>query len=157
MTTLYHTDTTPPAPLPKFIRLSNGRIRTDPATFTADEIADSGLIETPSKPDYDPTTQRCVWDGAGWIVEGIPTPEPRYTPLDSAALIQLLETAGGMTPEQVVASNDDPSLKYFWLLLQVTPYTSRDNLKLPAALTGLEVAGYLPNGAQAVLDAWPTS
>jgi hypothetical protein len=101
----------------------------------------------------------------GWVSDGQggyqAPPEPEtpveYQKLDSAALITLLETAGGMTQEQVVACHSDPNMAYFWILLQITPYTSRDNPKLPAALTALAALGYLPNGAQAVLDAWPTA
>ncbi|NSY36880.1 hypothetical protein [Leisingera sp. ANG59] len=84
-----------------------------------------------------------------------PEKEPFYQKLDSAALITLLEAAGGMTPEMVVQCHQDPQMAYFWLLLQVTPHTSRDNPKLPAALDAMAALGYLPNGTQAVLDAWP--
>lgn len=85
-----------------------------------------------------------------------PEKEPVYQKLDSAALITLLEAAGGMTPELVVQCHQDPQMAYFWLLLQVTPYTSRENPKLPAALDAMVALGYLPNGSQSVLDAWPT-
>lgn len=99
----------------------------------------------------------------GWVKQpdgsyaAPPEPEaaPVYQPLDSAALITLLENAGGMTPEQVVACHQDQNFAYFWILIQIAPYTSRDNPKIPAALAQLEAAGYLPDGAQAVLDAWP--
>ncbi|AUQ64447.1 hypothetical protein [Phaeobacter inhibens] len=157
MTQLYHTATTAPAPLPHRIRLSDGRSRTDPSSFTAEEIADAGYIASPPQPDHDLATQRLTWDGIAWGIEDVPAPDPIYRDLDSAALISLLETAGGMTPELVVQSSNDPNLTYFWLLLKVSPFTSRGNPKLPGALAGLEALGYLPNGASAVLDGWPTA
>lgn len=98
-----------------------------------------------------------VSDGNGGYLPPDPGPvEVVYKKLDTAALIDLIESAGGTTPDQVVACHKDPNMGYMWLLLSVTPYTSRDNPKLPYMLSALEAAGYLPNGAQAVLDAWPT-
>lgn len=100
----------------------------------------------------------------GWISDGeggyeAPAPietEVEYQRLDTASLISLMESAGGTTPAMVVDCYNDPAMEYMWILLRVTPYTSKDNPKLPALLSSLESAGYLPNGAQAVLDAWPT-
>lgn len=66
---LYSKDGAEPAPLPFRIMLSNGRTRTDPTTFTADEIADAGYVEAPDVPVYDPATQHApVWNGAGYDV-----------------------------------------------------------------------------------------
>lgn len=99
--------------------------------------------------------------GVGWVSAPgggygpPPDAEPEYVKLDSAALIHLFETAGGMTPAMVVACKSDPNMEYFWILLQVSPHTSRENQQLPSALSGMEALGYLPDGAQAVLDAWP--
>lgn len=108
--------------------------------------------------DTDATDVQIGWisDGQGGYIAPAQEAAPVvYKPLDSAALITLLETAGGMTPEQVVACHSDPAMAYFWILLQITPFTSRENPKVAAALASLNAAGYLPNGAQAVLDGWP--
>ena len=63
-----------PAPLPASITLSNGFIRTDPASFTAGEIADAGYVVAPDAPAYDPATEHLGWDGGGWTVEPLPPP-----------------------------------------------------------------------------------
>lgn len=60
-----------PAPIPHRIRLSDGMTRTDPAQFTAEDIADAGYTLAPPAPDYDADTQRLDWDGAVWHVTDI--------------------------------------------------------------------------------------
>jgi hypothetical protein len=56
-----------PAPIPFRIKLSDGRTRTDPTSFTEEEIADAGYIEV-----VDPPTitgiQVLEWSGTEWIV-----------------------------------------------------------------------------------------
>lgn len=58
-----------PAPLPFRITLPDGRTRTDPATFTPEEVASAGYVEAPDAPVYDPATQYApTWDGMTWTV-----------------------------------------------------------------------------------------
>jgi hypothetical protein len=47
---LYSLNGAYPKPLPKRIVLSNGTTRTDPTTFTPEEIADAGYIQVPEPP-----------------------------------------------------------------------------------------------------------
>jgi len=58
-----------PQTLPFRIRLSNGSTRTDPSSFTLDEIQDAGFIEAPEQPSYT-STQVLEWDSQNiqWIV-----------------------------------------------------------------------------------------
>ena len=58
-----------PQTLPFRIRLSNGFTRTDPASFTQDEIQDAGFTEAPDQPSYT-STQVLEWDSQNiqWIV-----------------------------------------------------------------------------------------
>ncbi|MCB1511067.1 MAG: DUF4376 domain-containing protein [Hyphomicrobiaceae bacterium] len=63
-----------PAPLPYRIILADGRSRTDPATFTAPEIADAGYVEAPAKPSFDPDAEYLDWTGSDWAVESQPYP-----------------------------------------------------------------------------------
>lgn len=56
----------PPAPLPFRIHLSDGRSRTDPATFTPEDLADAGYVEAPPQPQHDPATHRLEWTGDDW-------------------------------------------------------------------------------------------
>ena len=63
-----------PAPLPHRIILADGRSRTDPATFTAPEIADAGYVAAPAKPSFDPDAEYLDWTGSDWAVESLPPP-----------------------------------------------------------------------------------
>lgn len=63
-----------PAPLPHAITLANGFIRTDPSSFTADEISDAGYVAAPAQPEYDPLTEQLGWDGEAWTVTALPPP-----------------------------------------------------------------------------------
>lgn len=67
-----------PKLLPNEIRLSDGFSRTDPNTFTDDEIIDAGFTGPYQKPDYDPKIQRLIWDSDKfeYIVEDLYEPEP---------------------------------------------------------------------------------
>ncbi|WP_050743847.1 MULTISPECIES: DUF4376 domain-containing protein [unclassified Shinella] len=71
---LYTRNGSYPAALPASITLSNGFIRTDPSSFTVDEIADAGYVEAPAQPDYDPATEQLGWDGEVWTVTTLPPP-----------------------------------------------------------------------------------
>lgn len=61
-----------PAPIPHRIRLADGFTRTDPAQFTAEDIASAGYVEAPPMPEHDPATQRVEWTGDGWAVVDLP-------------------------------------------------------------------------------------
>ena len=157
----YHTAATAPAPLPFRIRLSDGRTRTNPATFTDAEIADAGYTLSPDKPAHDPATERVEWGATSeqWQVVALPvpaqpTPEPR--PLTRLEFIRLGMIDGGMTPTMLVNAKDDPNLAAFWILLDMAQEIERDDADTVQGLNALEAKGYLPGGAQAVLDAWPT-
>jgi len=58
-----------PEPLPFRIRLSNGQTRTEPATFTAEEIADAGYTPARDMPVIT-ENQRVVWSSEliDWVV-----------------------------------------------------------------------------------------
>lgn len=85
-----------PASLPFRIRLSDGRTRTDPSTFTAAEIADAGYTAAPSKPAYDPATQSLGWDGTGWTVEAIPLADLRAAKAAALAEYRWQQETGGL-------------------------------------------------------------
>lgn len=100
MTTLYSLNGSWPAPLPPAITLSNGFIRTDPSSFSPDEIADAGYVEAPAQPAYDPATQQLGWDGEDWEVTALPPPP--LTPITPRQmLIGLLSI--GITEAMVLA------------------------------------------------------
>jgi len=77
--TLYHTATTPPAPLPFRITLSDGSVRTDAAGqlaeghLTPDDIAGAGYTLSPDKPEAGPNEVVSWVDGA-WSTADAPRP-----------------------------------------------------------------------------------
>ena len=66
-----------PGPLPFRIRLKDGTTRTNPDTFTAEEIAEAGYLTCDPKPPYDGALQRCTWDSSkvAYVVSDIPQEE----------------------------------------------------------------------------------
>jgi hypothetical protein len=99
MSTLYSLNGAAPAPLPFRITLANGFTRTDPSSFTEDEIAEAGyvLIE---QPEYDSATQALNWNGASFDVVDIPPapPTPRWVEFSAAAMSNaaINEMLGGL-------------------------------------------------------------
>jgi hypothetical protein len=59
---LYYKDNSHPKELPFRITLSNGMTRTDPSSFTDEEIADAGYIEAPAKPRIVEAGKSIVWN-----------------------------------------------------------------------------------------------
>lgn len=65
---LYSKDGSYPNTLPFRIKLSDGRTRTDPSTFTPEEIADAGYITVDDPPSSIPNTQILEWTGTEWNI-----------------------------------------------------------------------------------------
>jgi hypothetical protein len=87
---LYSFQGSRPVPLPFRITLPNGFTRTDPSTFTEDEILAAGFTGPYSPPPYDPATEQLGWVDGAFVVEPLPPPPPEPAPLD------LTETANGI-------------------------------------------------------------
>lgn len=73
---LYSINNSRPAPLPFRIRLSNGFTRTEPDSFTAEEITDAGYEGPYTEPDYDAATEQLLWVDGAYVVEELPPPPP---------------------------------------------------------------------------------
>jgi hypothetical protein len=71
---LYSLNGAYPKPLPKRIVLSNGTTRTDPTTFTPEEIADAGYIQAPDPPPI-PAYHKLTWGNQEWVLTEIRTLE----------------------------------------------------------------------------------
>ncbi|WP_139792728.1 hypothetical protein [Pseudophaeobacter leonis] len=56
-----------PAPMPFRIRLSDGRCRTNPTSFTPEEIADAGFVAVDPKPDPG-VNQFVTWGDGDWVL-----------------------------------------------------------------------------------------
>ena len=65
-----------PAPLPFRITLPSGFTRTDPATFTAEEILSAGYIGPFTEPTYDPNVQKLDWVNGDFVVSDLPPVPP---------------------------------------------------------------------------------
>jgi len=100
--TLYSLHGARPEPLPFRITLPNGFTRTDPSTFTEDEIFAAGFTGPYAPPPYDPATEQFVWVDGAYVVEPLPPPPPEPEPLDLTA------TANGILA--AASSGDSESL-----------------------------------------------
>lgn len=65
---LYSKNGSYPNQIPFRIKLSNGLTRTDPSTFTSEEIADAGYITVDDPPSSVLDTQILEWTGTDWNV-----------------------------------------------------------------------------------------
>lgn len=107
--TLYSKAGDEPAPLPVRITLPDGRTRTDPATFTAEEIAEAGYVAVPAKP-VPSAGQVVAWGGADWIVTDIPAAEIRADLLAELSAYRWQVETGGITlPSGIEVATDDRS------------------------------------------------
>ena len=79
-----------PAPLPFRIRLSNGFTRTEPASFTAEEIADAGYVGPYTEPAYDAATEQLLWVDGAYVIEALPPPIPTPRWVDFSAAIMAM-------------------------------------------------------------------
>lgn len=68
MTLLYSHNNARPEPLPFRITLPNGFTRTDPSTFTEDEITAAGYIGPYTQPSYDSRTEVLDWNGSEYFI-----------------------------------------------------------------------------------------
>lgn len=85
--TLYSHNGAIPAPLPFRITLPDGRTRTDPETFTPEEIAEAGYVAAPEAPAHDPLAEHPPeWDGSAWMVTA-------KTPAEIAADLDVAKAA----------------------------------------------------------------
>jgi hypothetical protein len=78
-----------PAPLPFRIRLSNGFTRTEPASFTAEEITDAGYIAY-TEPAYNAATEQLLWVDGAYVIEALPPPIPTPRWVDFSAAIMAM-------------------------------------------------------------------
>ncbi len=104
---LYSFQGSRPEPLPFRITLPNGFTRTDPSTFTEDEITDAGFSGPYVEPPYNPATEQLGWVDGAFVVKPLPPPppEPRWVDFSTAVmtdvevnamLATLLQSAPGL-------------------------------------------------------------
>jgi hypothetical protein len=85
---LYSLHGSRPAPLPFRISLPNGFTRTDPSTFTEDEIIVAGFTGPYIEPAYDSVTEQLVWLNGQYVIEELPPPPvvPRWVDFSSIVM-----------------------------------------------------------------------
>ncbi len=122
-----------------------------------------GFIAAPYPNGFDPDKQVATWDEAAeaWVVSDRPAPplppEPQPLSLTKLAFVTLCQKAGGMTPTLYMQARKSPDFEYLWDMLGFAEVVDRDNEFTVMALDALAAGGFMPKGAKAVRDAWPTA
>ena len=62
-----------------------------------------------------------------------------------------------MTDQMLVEAQGNPMFAAFWIKFQMASVVERDDQITATALGALAQGGYLPNGPQAVIEAWPVA
>lgn len=93
-----------PAPLPFRITLPNGFTRTDPLTFTEDEIGAAGFSGPYTETDYDPATQQLDWIDGAFVVIAKPPAPPAPEPLDLTATANGILAAAATGDAELLAT-----------------------------------------------------
>jgi hypothetical protein len=104
MTLLYSHNNARPAPLPFRITLPNGFTRTDPSTFTEDEIVAAGFTGPYTEPSYDPATEQLDWVDGVFAVIAKPLPTPAPEPLDLTATANGILAAAATGDAELLAT-----------------------------------------------------
>ena len=101
---LYSFNNTLPAPLPFRIWMPDGFTRTDPSSFTEDELSAAGFTGPYIEPPYDPATQRLAWVDGAYVIEQLPPPPivPNYQGFYDALLVS---EAYNLVLQQVMNAN----------------------------------------------------
>ena len=85
-----------PAALPFRIRLSNGFTRTEPASFTTEEITDAGYVGPYTEPDYNAASEQLLWVDGAYVIEALPPPIPTPRWVDFSAAIMAMPAVNVM-------------------------------------------------------------
>lgn len=94
MTLLYSFKGECPEPLPFRITLPNGFTRTDPSSFTEEEIALAGFTGPYTKPSYNPETEQIDWINGEFVINIKPPAPPSPLPIDLSVIATgILEAA----------------------------------------------------------------
>jgi len=104
MTTLYSLHGARPTPLPFRITLPTGFTRTDPSTFTEDEILAAGFTGPYIELPYDSATEQLDWADGIYSVTPLPLPPPEPEPLDLAATANGILAAAATGDAELLAT-----------------------------------------------------
>ena len=144
---LYSKNGNYPEVLPFRIRLSDGRTRTDPSTFTESELSEAGYVSVQDEP-IPSSTQVVEWDSENiqWIVRD-KTPQEIENELNSAKDSRM----------QYITSNRDSTLKMLTCEWNNDQWDARetDSTRIANVLTMIEQAGNLGIPTPSTVD-WRT-
>lgn len=143
---LYSFNNARPEPLPFRITLPSGFTRTDPSSFTEEEISAAGFTGPYVEPSYDPTTQQLLWTDGGYSVQPLPPPPP--TP-DWLAFKTAMLSSSEVNAAMGAATPLAP-LAVFSLPAALNAAVAGDTSDFAVTWTTLRQAGLVP---QPVLDA----
>lgn len=92
-----------------------------------------------------------------WVNPPDPVRGVVHKGLTLLAFLRLCQKSGGMTDEMLVACDENPLFKAFWIKFRIAEEIVFDDEDTDDGLTALAAAGYLPNGAAAVKAKWPVA
>jgi hypothetical protein len=93
-----------PEPLPFRITLPNGFTRTDPSTFTEEEIAAAGFTGPYTAPVYDPVIEQLDWVDGKFAVSAKPPAPPEPESLNLTATASGILTAAATGDAELLAT-----------------------------------------------------
>lgn len=93
-----------PEPLPFRITLPNGFTRTDPSTFTEDEISAAGFTGPYTEPAYDTAKEQLDWVDGAFVVIAKPPAPPEPEPLDLTATANGILAAAATGDAELLAN-----------------------------------------------------
>ncbi len=126
---------------------------TDPALDPATEALTDEIVW--AEPDEQTRTVTGARAKRALTPEEIAARQPRPRVMSKMQFIRLVQTAGGMTDALLAQAHAEPLLTPFWIKFNMTAEMQRDDIDTQAGLGALAALGLLPNGTQAVIDAWP--
>tara|TARA_R100001369_G_scaffold6952_1_gene17985 strand:+ start:80 stop:511 length:432 start_codon:yes stop_codon:yes gene_type:complete len=137
-----------------FAKIENGAVVSiilSNAPFAAHEIEIPSGLPVVIGTEYDTDT-------GTFDVVPVEVAAPVPQSLTAPKFVNLMRSAGGMTVSMIAQSraHSDENLQGMWALFSLPgAEIERDDPDVQAGMQLLAVLGFLPNGAQAVLDAWP--
>lgn len=87
---LYSFNNSRPALLPFRIRMPDGSTRTDPSTFTQEEIQVAGYNGPYTEPLFNSSTEQLLWVNGEYVIEALPPPIPTPRWVDFSSVMMSL-------------------------------------------------------------------
>jgi len=79
----------------------------------------------------------------------------QYKELTQLEFINLLMSAGGLTPSDIISIKQNPLYEFFWLALDQAKFINRGDPSLLEGLNLMTAQGDLPNHRREIYRNWP--